>query len=765
MDIATSQIHDLARATPEEPPPCRECRRRKAKCDGKVPVCSICQRYKRHCLYDKHSRTRLTRRHLTDLEERLERAEALLRNHFTDTQIAQMLGGAATTADANSQFTGTLPIDDPTKKSREEPIQPFEPVAAPALNSLSFSHVSNQESTTDTELFPSSIATGQKTWLDSFVGSEPMTGDPEPSFGSRPSTDDDFEWDERERSWSMCDPSSGPSIADGDGRNTQPIMDGMAALTVDDHNHGYLGAVSGAALLRFILSNDRNGTRVDVSGRQQRLEDLFRQGPAEDSGHSQWIRTQAMLTRVAVEHLIDAFFALYHPTFPIVHEPTFRAQYSNTAPRPSGDKWNILANIIAALGSFAATDPSDDTDIPIFQAVKKDLFVDYLEAGNLTLVQAFGLSANYLQKRNKPNSGYNYGGLALRLAIGIGLHKEFDGGKISALQMEIRRRVWWCLCVLDVGATVTYGRPLNWPQAGVETAMPRNIHEKDLTSPSTTFGQEVDGVTIYTYIRVQSAYHLRTMRIYNRLISAPFPPAAELIALDDELICGWLNEVPHYFGDDDFLPLRPEYALGHGISQWRFRNLRILMYRPFLIRWALGTSSCERSRSNAEDLAVSRCLDAAKESITSIQQFWTSRTHTRLAAWYVLYFLFQATLIPLHCLRQKPQNPLGRGWRTQIRSSLAVMDAMVDLNPNSSKCRDVTLRLCGANLYGEDEHLYSEIPTGLFGLTDDPSGWSTETDWTISGYEAWCELLSNASTGTSTYQAMSVDDWGLGFFP
>jgi mannosyl-oligosaccharide alpha-1,2-mannosidase len=181
---------------------------------------------------------------------------------------------------------------------------------------------------------------------------------------------------------------------------------------------------------------------------------------------------------VVVENLIDAFFTFYHPTFPIVHEPTFRAQYAGTLPRPDKENWNTLANILAALGSFASSNCSDATDLPIFQAAQKSLFADNLEVGNLTLVQAFGLSATYLQKRNKPNTGYNYGGIALRLGIGLGLHKEFEQGNLPALQMEIRRRVWWTLCVLDVGATITYGRPLNWPQAGVETALPKSIHEE-----------------------------------------------------------------------------------------------------------------------------------------------------------------------------------------------------------------------------------------------------------------------------------------------
>ena len=56
------QAQPPIRALPDDGQPCRECRRRKAKCDRTTPVCNVCQRYKRHCLYDKHSRTSLTRK-------------------------------------------------------------------------------------------------------------------------------------------------------------------------------------------------------------------------------------------------------------------------------------------------------------------------------------------------------------------------------------------------------------------------------------------------------------------------------------------------------------------------------------------------------------------------------------------------------------------------------------------------------------------------------------------------------------------------------
>lgn len=375
-------------------------------------------------------------RQLTILEERLEKAEALLRTHFTETQLAEMMNGPATPAPPGRNVP-TYPKASSSETAAGAPPPPLPPHNLIAVAELP-------------RLMPSAAGS---------MG----------SYELAPSVAGDFEWNEQESSWSS---THGPGVDLVGEDPSQTIMDGMASLSLGERR-GYLGAVSGAALLRQILSARKDGQQNEAEPPPQNLESLFQQHP----DHPQWFRTQSMLTKVVVEHLIDSFFAMYHPTFPIIHEPTFRAQYAGTLPRPDKEKWNTLANILAALGSFVSSNCADATDLPIFQAAQKSLFADNLEVGNLTLVQAFALSANYLQKRNKPNSGYNYGGLAVRLGIGLGLHKEFEGDTISPMKMEIRRRAWWALCVLDVGATITYGRPLTWPQAGVEAALPRNIHE------------------------------------------------------------------------------------------------------------------------------------------------------------------------------------------------------------------------------------------------------------------------------------------------
>ena len=422
-------------------------------------------------------------RHLTEVEDRLERAEALLREVFTESQLAQLLGSSAFSVEDVPRL-----LDEGTQGQRivqnawlgQRAGSPrFSPRQASTILPLSRAH--------DLSVTPtSSVIESDKSFqVDSMKAPSVLSSDiPESTpmpLDNLPAAEDDFEWDEREPSWAAAGTGDETSVIDDIQRDAQKIMDGMATLAADDSNSGYLGSVSGAALLRTIWMSTNDGPECEGDARNARrmsLEHLVKNDSNRDLSPPPWLRMQLNLTRVMADTLIDAYFGLYHTTFPILHEPTFREQYSQLNARPAGSIGHILAHVVIALGSFVLSTCSDNTDTALFAAVKDQLSIAALETGNLALVQVFGLSANYLQKRNKPNSGYNWGGVALRLAIGLGLHKEFEGWKAAPLKMEIRRRVWWCLCVLDVGSTITYGRPLNWPQVGVETALPLNIHEK-----------------------------------------------------------------------------------------------------------------------------------------------------------------------------------------------------------------------------------------------------------------------------------------------
>jgi transcriptional regulatory protein GAL4 len=126
------------------------------------------------------------------------------------------------------------------------------------------------------------------------------------------------------------------------------------------------------------------------------------------------------------------------------------------------------------------------------------------------------------------------------------------------------------------------------------------------------------------------------------------------------------------------------------------------------------------------------------------------------------YFLFQASLIPVHCLRQIPQHQLAPDWRAQVQTTLDVIDAMNDMNSSSSKCRDVILGLCGSNLHGAGsvQGYGSGFPG--FDSADDASTWVTGMVSTVGGYNEWCDWLSQTNIGTSAWAPSNVGDWDLG---
>lgn len=424
---------------------------------------------------------------------------------------------------------------------------------------------------------------------------------------------EDFEWNENDeaRAYSLSPDAGGDSVIDD-----TPIADGMASLSMNERESGYLGVASGAALLRLLEPQGRRR----ASSR-----------PGSTAFFMNSITPQPNPNRHIAESMIDSYFRLYHVSYPIIHEPTFRAQYSEVIPRPNGPCWTALAYIVASIGVWISSPAADTLDMALFAHARSILGFNFLEVGNLSIVQALTIASNYQQKRDKPNSGYNYLGLSVRMAMGLGLHKEFQGWNIPPLNMEIRRRVWWTLCSFDVGATITFSRPDVWPYRGVEVAFPLNVNDKDLTAASQSYPTESNHITPYTAVATQARFHIATQQCYEKVISKPFPSAGELLHLDTSLIEPWKASIPACFTEGTVVPRR--YALAQAIMSWRLWNLRIIMYRPFVIRRALRRKP-EADESNA--LAYEKCLADAKSTIEMIDDFWRRQEHNRLAAWYGL---------------------------------------------------------------------------------------------------------------------------------
>lgn len=634
---------------------CSECRRRKAKCDRDKP-CSNCSKHGRVCTYEKLHRTPLTRKYVSDIEKELERARSLLARPGTAS-------------------------DEGTSSS-----------VGPGENGHGATMDASYLSVHDRSSLPAESMT--VTLQEADYQMQPATSIPQPTSGLTPGINDasassgpaaagifsletpprgvDFHWDERREA-----------------RSDDHVPDGMAGLG-GRHSRGYMGVASGAAFLRLADLTPEDAT----------------QGEEEDEG-SDDLEVSIPTSPTSITHLepfVDAYFQTYHVSYPIVHESSFRAQFMEIIPRPRSRAWEVLAFTISAIGAFASSETVPVADQALFHAAKARLSVDMLETGNLMLVQALTLISNYVQKRNKPNSGYNYMGLAKRMAMGIGLHKEFPAWRTKPLALEIRRRVWWCLFNFDVGAIITFSRPLDMPKEGIEVQLPSNVSDMSVTPSTTVLPPDTQTTTLYTHLRCQAKFHLATSEVYARMIATPYPSAEEMVSIDDLVLAKFKNDLPDFYHEHAQQPGR--YSFPHAVFHWRLHNFRVLVFRAFVLRSLFSANGADPMRglstsSQAEHKAVQRCFDSAEHTIRSISSFWQNCRHNVLTCWYSLYFLFQAVMIPVASLRNCPDSNRAFSWKDQIRLALNTMEQMSTLNPTAVRCQTALHNLCGRHL-GQD---------------------------------------------------------------
>ena len=95
----------------------------------------------------------------------------------------------------------------------------------------------------------------------------------------------------------------------------------------------YTGPQSGAAALKLLRSLpamapiDEVETAVNISPRS----------------------SQHQPSQADKENYINDYFHLYHPSYPLLHEGTFRARISGALAKPKDGSWPLLYNMVLAM--------------------------------------------------------------------------------------------------------------------------------------------------------------------------------------------------------------------------------------------------------------------------------------------------------------------------------------------------------------------------------------------------------------------------------
>ena len=112
------------------------------------------------------------------------------------------------------------------------------------------------------------------------------------------------------------------------------------------------------------------------------------------------------------------------------------------------------------------------------------LLPDVHEPGSILGVQTFAYVGYFLQNMNRRDAAFLYIGIALRMAISLGLHQELPATSPAPdTEREHRRRVWWSIYSLDRILSLKSGHPISILDEDIGVRMPSRLPGEAVDSP------------------------------------------------------------------------------------------------------------------------------------------------------------------------------------------------------------------------------------------------------------------------------------------
>ncbi|GKT83695.1 C6 transcription factor [Colletotrichum tofieldiae] len=458
--------------------------------------------------------------------------------------------------------------------------------------------------------------------------------------------------------------------------------DGMAMLST--HDSGYLGSSSGSQLLGEIDSV----IHVSNAAKQQ-LPTSHRKRLRRSSSSAGLALPESfgLQSSYIASRLIDAYFLLYNTSYPVLHEKTFRERVdAGRRQRPIPSPWRVVYQMVLAIGHWLSSSESEHLQSGYYSAARSSLSLQMLESGTIETVQAFLLMSNYLQKRDRTNTGYNFSGLAYRMALGLGLHREPPGSE-DTLGHERRRQLFWAIYCFESGFNITTGRPPAMSEDFVDTRVPRNIDDKELPLKAPV-PPPVDYPTTYSTIIAHAELAKIADAVYHEFLLAKTAGTkieyrvAETLERD---LNRWQQALPGYFVAAD---CPSWFRAPRAVVLWKEHNLRVLLWRGSQLQ-----HSYLPTKVNAEE----KCLDIAMQSIHDIATFcmaFESSLHQGII-WYATYFLFQATLVlEANYLTKAAQSEQDRvAWQHSVSKSRACLRTLAQKSRSAKRCLEMLDRI------------------------------------------------------------------------
>ncbi|AEO62773.1 uncharacterized protein THITE_57956 [Thermothielavioides terrestris NRRL 8126] len=611
---------------------CDMCRKKKIKCDGKLPACTHCTNYKTECVFTQVEKKRNPpkgAKYIEGLENRLGRMEHLLR-----------LSGLLSEDDDGATDLGTLEkkLAEKHQQSRQasqaasDPTSPSHPASGPdASGSTPHSSLATPEPAKD--------------------GEKRRSATPEKEH------QDDEQEEVAELSEMMC------SLVTNNYGETRYIGSSSGFSIFSPKGIQWVNEKMGDTSFQQMISDvsidDHKWTawKPDVFGDLFRRT-IFRELPPKPE---------------ALSLLVD-YFENFNCMFPLFHQPTFmhlvERQYSNDPYTGSG--WwaslNVALAIAHRLRVMSNLVPQEE-DEKAWGYMKNAMAVfSELTMRNTDLLSVQGLlgMALFLQGTPNPQPSSLLIATAIRLSHSIGLHKRGTGFNLNPIEIEQRKRVFWIAYMLDKDLCLRSGRPPAQDDDDMNVELPD-------ADPADGIGNIplADGKGKMNLFRVMCELAIVESKVYKRLYStkATKQSDGELLntigELDKELE-DWKDRIPIDFRPEHEIKASHTPLILHIVMlHFNYYNCLTTIHRMSIHHgyWTSRLSNYAIQGRNTRPLnprifsSAALCTSAARASISLLKYIPQGDFS---CVWMVLYFPVSALVTLFGNILQNPLDPRAR---------------------------------------------------------------------------------------------------------
>ncbi|KAK2771776.1 hypothetical protein FQN53_004890 [Emmonsiellopsis sp. PD_33] len=339
--------------------------------------------------------------------------------------------------------------------------------------------------------------------------------------------------------------------------SNQPVEQQIGRLVIDETRSCYVSNVLWARLgdeveeLRDLLyeppAEDEDSPPTEGSGTDYSVLPLGQGANAAIMGfraltHSLDHYHPQLAQSVA---LLEKYKENVAPLVPIFHMPTLIRMYWDAIGSMDSLDKNTETLLFAIYYSAAI---SMDTPrcleilgIPRETALERYRFAteqamaraNLLESQSMILLQAAVLFLTALRNEDSSRVVWSLSSLIFHIAQAMGLHRDGSAFGLRPLETELRRRLWWHICLLDNRSSEYHGCEPIVRESAFDTKMPLNVNDSDLTADMKEPPAEREGVTDVTFCLIRC----HALRVAWKIGFAPASnePSSQQKAMDEGL--------------------------------------------------------------------------------------------------------------------------------------------------------------------------------------------------------------------------------------